>query len=317
MASDAEPLSAKSEPEEAGTDYTGNEECEIETEHEEIEPEDYTPLCSNEDPEKQHDYKEYKRLERSIKFQNETLENLKTHIQTLKMKTCLTLTEQKDLKQFNQQLQIEMEKLRCLIDRAIRLQNFGSRRHYRGFPLVTTFDEDMLNLQAQTTKNIPIPSNWRASGGESSDLDGSCSFKGESQMSIDEERKLMKEIFAALKECSDLKECQQNHSKQKLRSVPCKKSDSLEKMKNKINNLQQMICQLKDEFRNRDVKKNESVHKTCAITSKPAVVVDPAILCMGKDSGKSANFQQLKENYMYLLTEFSKKDEELKDLTKK
>lgn len=313
MASDAEPLSAQSEREEAGTEYSANEEYEIEFEHEEIEPEaeDYTPLCSNEDPEKQHDYKEYKRLERSIKFQNETLEKLKSHIQKLKVKTSLTPTEQKDLKQFNQQLQLEMEKLRCLIERAIRLQNFGSRRHYRGFPLVTTFDEDMLNIQAQTSKNVPKSSNWRASGGESSELDKSCSYKEESQMSLAEERKLIKEIFDALIECNDLKECH-HHNKQIQRRVPLKKNDSFGKMKNKINNLQQAICKLKEDFG----KKNGSKQKTCDVLSKTAVVI-PAEMCLGKVSEKTANFQHLKENYMYLLTEFSKKDEQLKNLTKK
>ncbi|KAM7353824.1 uncharacterized protein ACRADG_005749 [Cochliomyia hominivorax] len=317
MASETEPLSAQSEREEAGTEYMEHEEYEYEQEHEETETEgeDYTPLCSNEDPEKQNDYKEYKRLVKSIKCQNETLENLKSHVQTLKSKPCLTPAEQKDLRQFNHQLELEMEKLRSLIERAIRLQNFGSRRRYTGFPLITTFDEDLLNLPQQTAKNVPKLTNLRASAGESSELDRTASCKG-SQMSISEERKLMREICAALKECNNLKECQHKQQTQKSkRNIPCGPSGSKEKLFKKINCLEQTISKLKEDMNNLEIKEKESVHKSRSSSAKPTL--DPAQLCRAKASGKETNMQQLKDNYLYLLTEFSKKDEQLKDLTKK
>ncbi|XP_065355596.1 outer dense fiber protein 2 [Calliphora vicina] len=326
MASETDPVSNISEREEAGTEFTGNEEYggEFEVEQTEYDGEDYTPLSANEDPEKQHQYKEYRRLERDIKYQNETLENLKTQIQKMSTKPCLTRSEQNDLKNLKDNWEQELQKLGCLIDKAIRLQNFGSKRHYREFPLITTFDEDNLNLtlrtcetlQTQAAKSQPKAGNLRASGGESSELDRPFSCK-DSAMSVSEERKLMKEIFAALKECNNLKECRSQ--KQNRSPRQCKENGSLEKLKNQINCMQQTISKLKDELNKRDTKENGSFcdnHQKSRST-QPATPALDHLMCLGKKNAKAENFQQLKENYLYLLTEFSKKDEQLKELMKK
>ncbi|XP_023296448.2 outer dense fiber protein 2 [Lucilia cuprina] len=326
MASEPEPVSALSEREEAGTEFSTNEEYaeEIDIEQHETDDygEDYTPLSSNEDPENQRQYKEYRRLERDIKYQNEMLENLKLQIQKMSDKPCLTRSERNDLKTLKDNWEQELQKLRCLIEKAIHLQNYGSKRHYREFPLITTFDEDNLNLTMRTCETLQTQTktqNRRASGGESSEMDRSCSYR-ESQMSVAEERKLMKEICAALKECNNLKECRL-HKKQQSPAGK-EKDDSMDRINNKINCMQQTISKLKEELKKRNAQasccgscnKNETNKKSTAMT--PSSGLD-TLMCLGKKSEKTENFEQLKENYLYLLTEFSKKDEQLKDLTKK
>lgn len=327
MASETDPTSFLSDKEEAGVEveYIGNEEegneIEVEQEQAEYSGEDYTPLSSNEDPDKQHAFKDYKRLERDIKYHNKSIENLKDEIQLFEQRPCLTRSEKHNLKILRETIEREMEKLKCLVNKAIQLQNFGSKRHYREFPLVTTFDEDNLNLTQRTCETLQdhsikshvISGNWRASAGESSEMDGSYSCK-ESQISLSEERKLIKEILAAIKECSNLKE---NSQQKQKRPVPCKENDSMEKLKNKIKCMQQTICKLNDELNKRQNVCNHQPNQKSLAGASEIPVLDPAMLCLSKNSAKANDFQQLKENYLYLLTEFSKKDELLKELTKK
>ena len=324
----------------ANEDDVGEIEVEIEHEEQEEEGEDYTPLSSNEDPEKQRSYKEYKRLVRDINHQNELLERIKSQIHDITQKSCPTPSEKKDLKKLYEWLEQEMQKLRSLIERAIHLQNFGSRRRYKEFPLVTTFDEDnnmkpflrtCENMQVQTAKGsakakAKADPCWRASGGDSSELDKSCScadehdlYQKDSQLSEDEEKKLLKDIFETLKQCAAHKK-QPRPCKQHSRP-PCKKHDSMEEVKNKICCMQQTINKLKEELCNREHKKapcppcgHEKKQPQESSCGKPTV--DPTLLCL-KSGSKAENFEKLKDNYIYLLTEYSKKDEQLKDLLKK
>lgn len=309
MATETDPISVQSDLLESRADATPNQPEPLDTEQEEedgadfeleerVETEsvEYTPFSSNENPEKQAAYYEYKRLEKCMRQQNNLLENLKQSIQTMQQREhCLNKTEKSELKRLRDQWEQEVCKLKSLIRDAVNLQNHGSKRHYREFPLATTFDEDVLDTYDTTLNQTK---NFRATAGESSDVN-TCSANEESQISMSEEKKLMKNIFAAIKEINCLKENKQQKTNQ---STACLEQDSFEKIKSKVKCMQQKISKL-----------TEELHKKEGECEAPHF--DPCeCLCKNK---KSNNVQQLKDNYLYLLTEFTKKDGELKDLTKK
>lgn len=310
--------------------------------------EDYTPLSHSENPEELNAYKEYKRLVTDINYQNELLEQIKCKIKAITQKKCPTPSEKKDLKELHLWLEQEMKKLRTLIERAIHLQNFGSKRQYKEFQLATTYDEDNMNpflhicenMRVQTAKwrvKSKTDHGWRASGGDSSELDKSCSCLEEHssrhkkcQSSEGDEKKLLKEIIETLKICTAQTK-QPLPCKQHPRP-PCKKNDSLESVKDKLSCMQQTLSKLTEEFCKREHKntpfdpckwehKNNlfdpcGPEKTQDITCTKKPPIDTTLLCL-KSGSKAENFEKLKDNYIYLLTEYSKKDEQLKELLKK
>ncbi|GBP95491.1 hypothetical protein EVAR_64878_1 [Eumeta japonica] len=139
---------------------------------------------------------------------------------------------------------------------------------------------------------------------ESSEMNSCCPDE-ENPLSLTEEKKLMRDIFAAINEINCLKEGKQQ---KQGHSLPFKDEESYEKIKNKLKCMQQKICKLTEYLNKKD--HHEGSHQ------KSPTYFDPAI-CLSKAKEKSSNDpQQLKDNYLYLLTEFTKKDEQLKELTK-
>lgn len=304
------------------------EEEEEETHELEDEGADYTPLGSD-DPENARKYKEYKRLVKEIHFQNETIETIKAQINDINCKSpCPTKEERKQLKNLYDCMEQEMQKARCLTNKAMQLQNFGSKRHYKEIDMVTTFDEDNMvsipqtcaTLQVQTLARAPTNAEpdtcWRASGGDTtSEMDRTCSCHNCANTGENEEQQLMKEIFAALQTCATSK----NDKKPCKKKSHAHKGDSMDKLKQKLCHMEESVNKLKCELCKRSEgkqSKNDCSCNTCAQKSagpppKQSVNVPSCV------PAKSQELKKLKDNYMHLLTEFSKKDEELKELTKK
>lgn len=108
------------------------------------------------DSEQERNYADYKKLVKEIKCQTAYLENIKDQIQTIACKTCKTSCEEKDLKDLQACLDREMEKQRCLVNKIIYLQNFGSRRRYKEIDLATTFDEDQMISDPITCESMMV-----------------------------------------------------------------------------------------------------------------------------------------------------------------
>ncbi|KAI9576574.1 hypothetical protein GQX74_009631 [Glossina fuscipes] len=121
---------------------------------------------STEDPEQERNYADYKNLVKEIKCQTAHLENIKDQIQTIACKTCKTPCEEKDLKDLQTCLDREMEKQRCLINKIIYLQNFGSKRRYKEIDLTTTFDEDQMISEPITCESMMVKTSAGAKEGK-------------------------------------------------------------------------------------------------------------------------------------------------------
>uniref|UniRef100_A0A1A9WKR6 Uncharacterized protein n=1 Tax=Glossina brevipalpis TaxID=37001 RepID=A0A1A9WKR6_9MUSC len=320
--------------------------------------EDYSPLGSEDDLEKERNYKDYKRLVKEINCENETIERVKQQIQDIICKPCNTSCEQKDLKCLQECLDQESAKLLCLINKAMHLQNFGSKRRYKEIPLVTTFDEDQMTpisyfcetMQVQTSKKTPVkrepgtccPSkshskakrSTSSSECETSQSREVCSESYSSSGESDEEcddKQVVKEIFEALKTCKNKKPCPHNHKK------TSQDDSSVDNLKEKLCCLQKTLDNLKGEICRRKVEKDLNQpcphHRKSHDISKPCPPkshsknyndhevdpppIDTAILCKSTKSNKEDQLQKLKGNYIYLLTEFSKKDEQLREMSEK
>ncbi|XP_005179754.2 227 kDa spindle- and centromere-associated protein [Musca domestica] len=283
------------------------------------EPDDPLMGESADDPERARNYKEYKRLQKEIHCQNVTIEDIKNEIRKLQCKsTTATLSsEQKQhLRNLQECMDKETHKLRDLTIKAMHLQNFGSRRHYREIELVTTFDEEpMLSMPtmhcdpiqvhgSHSTSNKrepPVCRRWRASGGDTTTSEKSCSYQDEADRCESEDQKLMNEILATLQSYDG---CSNKQPKKSCKSKANAKDPSVELLKQKLHTMQQTIDDLKQEICSH--RKESGSKKECCSTAKPPC-----------QSAKSQNFDKLKDNYAYLLQEFSKKEKELKDLTKR
>uniref|UniRef100_A0A1A9V073 Uncharacterized protein n=1 Tax=Glossina austeni TaxID=7395 RepID=A0A1A9V073_GLOAU len=250
---------------------------------------DYTPLGSSDDQEKKRSYNEYKILVVEIKCQNEIIERVKKQIQNIACKKCITSCEKKDLISLQECLEQEMHKLRCLINKAMHLQNFGSRRHYREIPLVTTFDEDQMapisyycdTMQVKTSKKTPVK---REHG-------TCCPSKKSSAKKLQSASYWKSVVSSDTSKEEKLWHCQANLGSQDTSSTPeenerkirlCKKKNhacknqtsktfssnqkrkicqtemSFEKLKNKIFGMQETVEELKDEICRREVERKLS-----------------------------------------------------------
>uniref|UniRef100_A0A1B0BU55 Uncharacterized protein n=1 Tax=Glossina palpalis gambiensis TaxID=67801 RepID=A0A1B0BU55_9MUSC len=107
--------------------------------------EDFPLIGSSiEDPEQERNYADYKKMVKELNCQTAHLENIKNQIQIIACKTYKTFCEEKELENLEACWNDEMEKQRCLINKIICLQNFGSKRRYKEINLTTTFDEDQI-----------------------------------------------------------------------------------------------------------------------------------------------------------------------------
>ncbi|XP_037883134.1 uncharacterized protein LOC119633591 [Glossina fuscipes] len=251
-------------------------------EEEQEQKDDYTPLGSSDDQEKQRNYNEYKRLVVEIKCQNEIIERVKMQIQDTACKPCITACEQKELRCLQECLEQEMHKLRCLINKAMHLQNFGSKRHYREIALVTTFDEDQMapisyycdTMQVKTSrksfaKQLHPARHWKSV--VSSDISEeekpcSCQDRPESHDTSstpdEDERKLMREVLEAIRLCKKKNHvCKDQTSKTvspNQKKKICQTESSFEKLKNKIFGMQETVEELKEEICRREVERKLS-----------------------------------------------------------
>uniref|UniRef100_A0A1A9W0P9 Uncharacterized protein n=1 Tax=Glossina brevipalpis TaxID=37001 RepID=A0A1A9W0P9_9MUSC len=123
-----------------GGEEEGNEDVE-KLEEEEVE-EDF-PLIGQftDDPEQERNYADYKIVVKELKSQIAHLECIKNQIQILTNKGYKRFCEETDLNDLQTCWDNEMEKQRCLINKVIFLQNFGSKRRYKEIDLTITFDE--------------------------------------------------------------------------------------------------------------------------------------------------------------------------------
>ncbi|XP_075153593.1 uncharacterized protein LOC142227129 [Haematobia irritans] len=285
---------------------------------EDEEGEDYSKLGSSDDPERARNYKEYKRLEKEIRCQNTTIKEIKSNIAEIECKSCLTKCDENRLKELYKCMEQETKKLNCLAKKAMRLQNFGSHRHYKEIELVQPFIEKQMppltliceQIQGPTSMGINSKSRkraWRASGGDTtSDIEKSCSYGDEKEYC--EQQKLMNEIMATLQSYTTA--CSGGDNKNRTKSHACEES-TMCKLKQKMKSMQKTINKLNEEIsqherKGKSKRKSHSAHSACSTA--------PPTSC---PSTKTRQFDELKDNYTYLLNEFTKKEAELKEITQR
>ncbi|XP_011178679.1 uncharacterized protein LOC105209777 [Zeugodacus cucurbitae] len=311
---------------------------------------------SSDDPEQKRRYMEYLSLIKEIECQNQMVDDIKAQIVELCAKPCKTKCEMKDIKRLRVCMEQEIMKLRCLMTKAMQLQNFGSRRRYHEIPLATTIDEDNMTPYAGTQ---PPPANWK--GGESSETDRCasaepreckdekalrclCKALGKMKICCPEDKKLIQEIAGVLmghKKKKGAPPCPQpcppalppcpgpcppfaKPKKSKKSAQPCSSdsmpcADSLERLKQKITCMQSSVSQLKQEIYRREREKQQVCEpevceeKEDVCSEEP----DPIQFCLSKRTAKADEMAKLRENYLHLLAEFSKKDCQLKEMEKR
>ncbi|XP_073827169.1 uncharacterized protein [Musca autumnalis] len=314
-------------------DLNGDDQSEIyDNEAEEQQEEDSEPddplLGSSDDPERARNYKEYKRLQKEIHCQNVTIEEVKNEIKQLQCKSGpLSCDEKKQLRDLNECMEKETCKLRELTTKAMHLQNFGSHRHYQGIELVTTFDEEPMfsmpmhcdplqqphrSKSAISKREPPVCRRWRASGGDTTTSEKSCSYQDEADRCESEDQKLMNEILATLQSYNS--NCPNTKHKKPVSSCKSKvasKDTTMEMLKQKLKDMQQKMDSLKDEICRHHHNENSPAKGGCSSCPKTSCPKAPC------QSLKSQHFDKLKDNYAYLLQEFGKKEKELNELTKR
>lgn len=311
---------------------------------------------SSDDPEQKRRYMEYLSLIKEIECQNQMVDDIKAQIVELCAKPCKTKCEMKDIKRLRVCMEQEIIKLRCLMTKAMELQNFGSRRRYHEIPLATTIDEDNMTPYAGCTQSPQT--NWK--GGESSETDRGasaepkdckdekalrclCKALGKMKICCPEDKKLIQEIAGVLmghKKKKSAPPCPQPclpalppcrgpcppfakpSKKSKRSNQPCSSdsmpgADSLERLKQKISSMQSSVCQLKQEIYRREREKQQvceaEEEKEDVCSEEP----DPIQFCLSKRTAKADEMAKLRENYLHLLAEFSKKDCQLKEMEKR
>ncbi|ALC38841.1 CG3213 [Drosophila busckii] len=110
---------------------------------------------------------------------------------------------------------------------------------------------------------------------------------------------------------------------------PCGKSDSLDKLKRRIVNMQCSVKKLLTEVSRRETQdpcgdeaSSEEDDEPCngnGKSSRPPCPEDPdpLVICGGKRNTKADKYEKMKENYTRLLTQFQRKDCQLKELEKR
>ncbi|XP_033240121.1 kinesin-like protein KIF21B [Drosophila pseudoobscura] len=153
-------------------------------EQEDVEEEDpFEHLDSNgEDTEEEQSlYREYLSLIKEIDCQNGIIQDLKNRSTELKQKACRSRSESHELQRLLLCQEQENIRLRTLINRAVQLQNFGSRRLYGEVELEITDSEqtvflagaELANMRCPSySKTAPVAGSWQLDS--DSDDDGLC-----------------------------------------------------------------------------------------------------------------------------------------------
>ncbi|KAH8413207.1 hypothetical protein KR009_008792 [Drosophila setifemur] len=116
--------------------------------------------------------------------------------------------------------------------------------------------------------------------------------------------------------------------KKKSRPCPVAKSGSMEKLKQRIHSMQSSVKRLLQEVNNRDGPEpcgdddddDEEDESPCSRPCPRAPCPedpDPLVICGGKRNTKADKYEKMKENYTRLLTEFQRKDCQMKELQKR
>ncbi|XP_017487633.1 PREDICTED: axoneme-associated protein mst101(2) [Rhagoletis zephyria] len=311
---------------------------------------------ASDDPEQKRRFMEYLSLIKEIECQNQMVEDIKAKIMELCAKPCKTKCEMKDIKRLRVCMEQELIKLQCLMTKAMELQNFGSRRRYPGIAIATTIDEDNMTPYAGCT-HPQIQNNWKRNESsddadkgvceeqkdskEQKALRGLCKALGKMKICCPEDRKLVQEIACALLGHKKKKNAQSSppcmpslppcqgpcppFAKTSKKSKPRLYSsdsmpgaDSLERLKQKITCMQSSVGQLKQEIYRRERQKQQPCYgvteeKEDICSEEP----DPIGVCLGKRTAKADEMARLRENYLHLLSEFTKKDCQLKEMEKR
>lgn len=111
-------------------------------------------------------------------------------------------------------------------------------------------------------------------------------------------------------------------------SSPAGKTESMEKLKRRIQSMQSSVKKLLQEVGNRDgpadpcddyddeEEEEDPCARPCPRTPCPEDP-DPLVICGGKRNTKADKYEKMKENYTRLLTEFQRKDCQMKELQKR
>ncbi|KAH8274944.1 hypothetical protein KR018_001774 [Drosophila ironensis] len=132
------------------------EEEDIESEAEEVDPFELLNESDEEDEEQRAMYKEYLQVIDAIDAQNKVVQDLKAQTAALRDKRCKTYRDKEDIKRLRICQRQEETHLRVLMNQAVALQNFGSRRCYRDVELEVTEDEQY-NFLTGTSNPLPLP----------------------------------------------------------------------------------------------------------------------------------------------------------------
>ncbi|XP_016945908.3 myosin-6 [Drosophila suzukii] len=112
-------------------------------------------------------------------------------------------------------------------------------------------------------------------------------------------------------------------------SSPAAKCESLEKLKRRIQSMQCSVKKLLQEVTNRDGPEpceadddsEEGEEDPCSRPCPPRPPCpedpDPLVICGGKRNTKADKYEKMKENYTRLLTEFQRKDCQMKEMQKR
>ncbi|XP_017066303.1 uncharacterized protein LOC108104638 [Drosophila eugracilis] len=135
----------------------GEEEAESENEED---PFELLNESEPEDEEQKAMYKEYLEVIKDIDAQNLVIRDLKEMATRLMNKKCKTFKDKQEYKQLRACQEQQDIHLKTLINRAIQLQNFGSRRRYRGLEMEVTEDETSFftGLQPSFSSGCPASS---------------------------------------------------------------------------------------------------------------------------------------------------------------
>ncbi|XP_002012041.3 uncharacterized protein LOC6586428 [Drosophila mojavensis] len=125
----------------------------------EVDPFELLDETSEDNEEEHRMYREYLDLTKEIDCQNAIINDLKERTRDLCENPCKTYKERNEIKQLLNCLDKEKIKLNIMINRAMQLQNFGSKRAYGAIELATTtIEENLLRSAVSCSKTIKCAS---------------------------------------------------------------------------------------------------------------------------------------------------------------
>ncbi|XP_022214178.2 acidic leucine-rich nuclear phosphoprotein 32 family member B [Drosophila obscura] len=157
-----------------GTAENDAEEGEEEEQDDEEDPFEHLDLNDEDNEEEQSLYKEYLSLIKEINCQNGIIQELKDRSNELKQKKCRSGNESQELQRLRMCQEQENIRLRTMINRAVQLQNFGSRRLYGEVELEITESEQTVFLAGVQFADVQCPS---SSVGDGCQLDSDSDWE--------------------------------------------------------------------------------------------------------------------------------------------